>query len=97
MIKVGVNKYVEGEEEDVDLHEYREESAEEKIRDLKALRRERSSQEVTRTLKALETAVKEKKNVMPLLVDCCKAYCTVGEMTRVFKDSYGEFEEPGLF
>jgi len=97
LIKVGVNKYWEGEEEDVALHEYREESAEEKIRDLKALRRERSSQEVTRTLKALEITVKEKKNVMPLLVDCCKAYCTVGEMTRIFKDSYGEFEEPGLF
>ena len=43
LIKVGVNKYVEGEEEDVDLHEYREESAEEKIRDLKALRQERST------------------------------------------------------
>ena len=97
LIKVGVNKYWEGEEEDVALHEYREESAEEKIRDLKALRRERSSQEVTRTLMALEITVKEKKNVMPLLVDCCKAYCTVGEMTRIFKDSYGEFEEPGLF
>ena len=40
---MGVNKYVEGEEEDVDLHEYREESAEEKIRDLKALRQERSA------------------------------------------------------
>ena len=97
LIKVGVNKYVEGEEEDVALHDYREESAEEKIKDLQALRRERSSAEVSRTLRDLEQAVREKKNVMPFLVDCCRAYCTVGEMTRVFKEAYGTFEEPSIF
>ena len=97
LIKVGVNKYVEGEEEDVALHDYREESAEEKIKDLQALRRERSGVEVSRTLRELEQAVREKKNVMPFLVDCCRAYCTVGEMTRVFKEAYGTFEEPSIF
>jgi methylmalonyl-CoA mutase N-terminal domain/subunit len=97
LIKVGVNKYVEGEEEDVALHDYREESAEEKIKDLQTLRRERLSAEVSRTLRELEQAVREKKNVMPFLVDCCRAYCTVGEMTRVFKEAYGEFEEPSIF
>jgi methylmalonyl-CoA mutase, N-terminal domain len=97
LIKVGVNKYVVGEEEDVALHDYREESAEEKSRDLQALRRERSDADVSRSLKALEQAVREKKNVMPLLVDCCRAYCTVGEMTQVFREAYGTFEEPSIF
>jgi methylmalonyl-CoA mutase N-terminal domain/subunit len=97
LVKVGVNKYVVGEEEDVALHDYREESAEEKIKDLQALRRERSDAEVSRTLKALEQAVGDKKNVMPLLVDCCQAYCTVGEMAGVFKQAYGTFEEPSIF
>jgi len=97
LIKVGVNKYVVGEEEDVALHDYREELAEEKIKDLQALRRERSSADVSRTLKELEQAVQDKKNVMPFLVDCCRAYCTVGEMTRVFKEAYGTFEEPSIF
>ncbi|MBI5584372.1 MAG: methylmalonyl-CoA mutase [Deltaproteobacteria bacterium] len=97
LIKVGVNKYVVGEEEDVALHDYREESAEEKIRDLQALRRERSAADVSRSLKALEQAVRDKKNVMPFLVDCCRAYCTVGEMAGVFKQAYGTFEEPSIF
>jgi methylmalonyl-CoA mutase N-terminal domain/subunit len=97
LIKVGVNKYVVGEEEDVALHDYREELAEEKSKDLQALRRERSAVEVSRSLKALELAVGEKKNVMPFLVDCCRAYCTVGEMTRVFREAYGTFEEPSIF
>jgi methylmalonyl-CoA mutase N-terminal domain/subunit len=34
---------------------------------------------------------------MPYLVEACKAYATVGEMARVFRDVFGEFEEPGLF
>ena len=34
---------------------------------------------------------------MPFLVDCCQAYCTVGEMTGIFKEAYGTFEEPNIF
>jgi methylmalonyl-CoA mutase N-terminal domain/subunit len=97
LIKVGVNKYVVGEEEDVALHDYREETAVEKIQDLQALRRERSDADVSRSLKSLEQAVADKKNVMPFLVDCCRAYCTVGEMAGVFKQAYGTFEEPSIF
>jgi len=97
LVKVGVNKYVVGEEEDVALHDYREESAEEKIKDLQTLRRERPAADVSRTLQALEQAVRDKKNVMPFLVDCCRAYCTVGEMAGVFKQAFGTFEEPSIF
>jgi methylmalonyl-CoA mutase N-terminal domain/subunit len=33
-------------------------------------------------------------NLMPLLVDCCHAYATVGEMVDTLKREWGEFEEP---
>jgi methylmalonyl-CoA mutase N-terminal domain/subunit len=97
LIKVGVNKYSGGEQGEVELHEYSDESAKEQIEGLKELRRIRNSKEVARTLKALEKATKEQKNVMPSLVDCCKAYATVGEMTGVFRDAFGEFVEPSIF
>ena len=97
LIKVGVNKYAGGEQGEVELHEYSDESAKGQIEALKELRRTRNSREVARTLKALEKATKEKKNVMPYLVDCCTAYATVGEMTGVFRDIFGEFVEPSIF
>ncbi|MBN1227584.1 MAG: methylmalonyl-CoA mutase [Deltaproteobacteria bacterium] len=97
LIKIGVNKYTGGEEGKVELHEYNDESAVVQIKGLKELKRTRNGKEVTRTLKALENAAKEKKNVMPSLVDCCKAYATVGEMTGVFRDVFGEFVEPNIF
>ena len=95
--KVGLNIHTEGEPMDVELHEYTGESAEKQIASLKQLRSERSGREVARTLGELEAAAKAGKNVMPSLVECCKAYATVGEMARVFRDVFGEFDEPSLF
>jgi methylmalonyl-CoA mutase N-terminal domain/subunit len=98
-IKVGVNKYTDETEDqtDVDLHEYDESWVDQQIDSLKELRRTRDNREVTRTLQALEQGTAAGKNVMPLLVDCCKAYATVGEMAGVFRDLFGEWEEPNLF
>ncbi len=39
-------------------------------------------------------ATKDDENLMPLLVDCCHAYATVGEMVACLKAQWGEFKEP---
>ena len=98
-IKVGVNKYTDGDEDqtDVELHEYTEEWVDKQIDSLKELRRTRDNKEVSRNLKALEKATRGEQNVMPVLVDCCRAYATVGEMAGVFRDVFGEWEEPSIF
>jgi methylmalonyl-CoA mutase N-terminal domain/subunit len=97
LIKVGANKYTEGEEMEVELHEYRQESVAEQIERLQEVKRARDNQKVVQTLKDLEKAARDEKNVMPYLLECCKAYATVGEMTKVFKEVYGEFKEPSIF
>ena len=97
LLKVGVNIYREGESMDVELHEYNWESAEKQIESLREVRRERSDKDVSRTLKDLEAATRNGKNVMPYLVACCKAYATVGEMAGIFREIFGEFNEPSLF
>jgi methylmalonyl-CoA mutase N-terminal domain/subunit len=97
LLKVGVNIHTEGESKDVELHEYNWESAATQIEGLKQVRRERHNREVVRSLNELEKAAREGRNVMPFLVDCCRAYATVGEMTAIFRNIYGEFDEPSLF
>ncbi|NQU63922.1 MAG: methylmalonyl-CoA mutase, partial [SAR324 cluster bacterium] len=98
-IKVGVNKYCDEDKEpvDVDLHEYDDSWVEKQTAGLRELRRTRNDTEVSQSLKDLESAVKDKKNVMPYLVTCCKAYATVGEMASVFRDVFGEWKEPSIF
>ena len=96
-IKVGVNKYTEGVKMEVELHQYNESWGRRQIEKLKELKRTRNNREVGETLAALATAAKSHQNVMPYLVDCCKAYATVGEMANVFREVFGEFDEPSLF
>ncbi|PIP35052.1 MAG: methylmalonyl-CoA mutase [Desulfobacterales bacterium CG23_combo_of_CG06-09_8_20_14_all_52_9] len=97
IIKVGVNKYTEGEHPEVELHKYDEGWAKKQIKSLKALRKERNNREAVGTLKALKKSAAAGKNVMPGLVACCKAYATVGEMTGVFREVFGVWEEPSIF
>ena len=97
VIKVGVNKYTEGVDMEVELHEYNEEWARLQIKRLKELKNDRDNKAVKNSLKALEKAAREEKNVMPYLLECCKDYATVGEMSNVFREVFGEFVEPSIF
>jgi methylmalonyl-CoA mutase N-terminal domain/subunit len=95
--KVGVNKYTEGVDMEVELHEYNEQWASLQIERLQELKRNRDNKSVMKFLKALEKAASGQENVMPYLVDCCKCYATVGEMANVFRDVFGELKEPSIF
>jgi methylmalonyl-CoA mutase N-terminal domain/subunit len=97
VVKVGVNRYTEGVDMDVELHEYNEEWAQHQIEKLKKLRTNRDNKAVKESLKALEKATRKKENVMPYLVECCKSYATVGEMSNVFREVFGELVEPSIF
>jgi methylmalonyl-CoA mutase N-terminal domain/subunit len=97
LLKVGVNVYSDGEDEEVELHEYRWESAEDQVRSLNEVKKTRNNKAVTKALKSLEKATRDKRNVMPYLLECCKAYASVGEMTGVFREVFGEFKEPSIF
>ena len=95
--KVGVNKYTEGVDMEVELHEYNEEWARLQIERLRELKKDRDNKAVSKSLKGLEGAAGDQKNVMPYLVECSKHYATVGEMANVFRDVFGEYVEPSIF
>lgn len=97
VIKVGVNRYTEGADMEVELHEYNEEWARSQIAAVKELKRTRDNRAVSESLKSLKKAAQGTENVMPRLVDCCRNYATVGEMANVFRDVFGEHREPSIF
>jgi methylmalonyl-CoA mutase N-terminal domain/subunit len=62
---------------------------------LMRLRRTRDSAAVVASLNKLEQAARtDDQNVLPLLIECCHAYATVGEMVARLKLCWGEFQEP---
>jgi methylmalonyl-CoA mutase, N-terminal domain len=85
------------EQTNVELHAYNEEWAEKSCANLKAVRAGRDDRKVAQTLAALEKAAKGSDNVMPHLVKCCHAYATVGEMAGVFREIFGEWNEPEFY
>ncbi len=74
---------------------------------LKALRARRSNDEVRRTLDALKKAAAQEPvvrsdgrisdaNAMPFIIDCVRAYATVGEICHALKEVYGTYEEVSI-
>jgi methylmalonyl-CoA mutase N-terminal domain/subunit len=48
---------------------------------------------VDRTLHALQEAARGPANTMYALLDCVRAYATIGEMCDALRDVWGEYEE----
>src|SRR5581483_10066959 len=96
---VGVNKFQTDEERpEVEGYELDEKGRLRQLERLAEVKRTRSAADVKATLSALSAAAaKDSENLMPLLIDCAKAYCTVGEMVSVLKDQWGEFQRPVVF
>ncbi len=93
--KVGVNRYrMEEEEREVELHPYLPEQAEESIKRTAQVVAERDSEAVTVSLGELRQAAGQGQNIMPATMEAVRAYATLGEITAVLKDVYGEFREP---
>jgi len=96
-IIVGVNDYVMNEEpSEVPLLQIDESVAELQAERLKKLRSERDSSRVQTTLKNLSVGAQAGENTMPLLLDCVRAYATLGEMCDALRPVFGEYQEPAF-
>ena len=94
-IIVGVNDYVmEGEPADLSLLQIDESVAALQHDRLKALRSERNNDGVRDTLAALVKGARAGENTMPLLLNCVRAYATLGEMCDALRPVFGEYQEP---
>ncbi|MBI2875857.1 MAG: methylmalonyl-CoA mutase, partial [Candidatus Tectomicrobia bacterium] len=94
-VVVGVNRFANpAEEEDFPLHAYDVRIPERQAERLRRIRQERSSDRVRRALDRLRQAAEGTENLMPYLIESVEAYATLGEITRVFREIFGEFREP---
>ncbi|WP_435345137.1 acyl-CoA mutase large subunit family protein [Haloarchaeobius sp. HRN-SO-5] len=91
---VGVNEYQVDEEPEMDLEEVTEEDERRQQERLAEVRDARDDEAVEATLAALREAAEGDDNLMPYIVDCVKAYATVGEVCDVLRDVFGEYH-PG--
>ena len=98
-VVVGVNRFSSDEPPpDTQGYELDEKNRERQLERLAHVKRTRDPGRVRTTLAALRAGAEvDDCNLMPPLIDCVKAYCTVGEMVCVLKEEWGEFTQPVSF
>jgi methylmalonyl-CoA mutase N-terminal domain/subunit len=95
-IIVGVNDFVQEDEPPVPILYIDETTAETQLRRLQELRGARDNDAVRRSLDALREIAAGTGNTMYALLDCVRAYATVGEMCDALRGVWGEYEEEPL-
>ena len=93
-IIVGVNEFQV--DEPIDIPILRMDPAGERVHlaRLERVRAERDSAAADAALARLaEVCADESQNTMPALIDAVRAYCTLGEICRVMRDVFGEYQE----
>ncbi|HEY4688821.1 MAG TPA: methylmalonyl-CoA mutase family protein [Anaerolineae bacterium] len=93
---VGVNDYVQDEPIAIPLLAMDPEGQRRQAARLQALRRERDNEKVTGALAALREAATGTANLMPFILNAVKAYATLQEITDVFRDVFGVYQEPAI-
>jgi methylmalonyl-CoA mutase N-terminal domain/subunit len=90
---IGVNTAVEAGSDDVPVLAIDEGVAAVQQRRLADVRRRRDSRRADRALAGLVAAAQGAENTLPALLECARAYVTVGEMCGVLRRVWGEYEE----
>jgi methylmalonyl-CoA mutase N-terminal domain/subunit len=91
---VGVNDFVDGKPIAIPILEMDPQGYQRQVRRLEQLRRERDSGRVGQALDRLRLACQGTENTMPHLLDCVRAYATLGEIVNVMKEVFGVYAEP---
>jgi methylmalonyl-CoA mutase N-terminal domain/subunit len=95
---VGVNDFVTDEPElKIELLKISEEMERDQKQRMAAMRARRDSDLVEKRLAALREAANTSQNLMPFILDCARAYCTLYEIRAAMEAVFGAYREPVFF
>jgi len=95
-IIVGVNDHVTPEELPIKLLVIDDNVARRQTQKLEKVRSKRDNGRVQQALEALGSASATDANLMPYILECVRAYATLGEMCDVLRKVFGTYEEPAF-
>jgi methylmalonyl-CoA mutase N-terminal domain/subunit len=95
---VGVNEFVtDGPALEIELLKIAEATEREQGQRMAKMRAERDSALVGKRLDALREAAGTSRNLMPYILDCARAYCTLYEIRAAMESVFGAYREPVFF
>ena len=97
-IIVGVNDFIEsGERVEIPILVISPEVEQKQRKRLGDLRQSRDAVRVEQSLAELRKAALDQENLIPRLLNCTRAYGTLGEMCGALAEVFGVYEEPAVF
>jgi methylmalonyl-CoA mutase N-terminal domain/subunit len=94
---VGVNDFVEEAEAPVEILKVGDDAERTQRERLAQVRASRDPDAVATRLAELQRAAGEDRNIIPAMLDCARAYCTLYEIRHVLEVIYGSYREPIFF
>ena len=90
---VGVNCFVEKEEKPISILKIDPQVERDQVQRLKVIKKKRRVNKTKNALRQLEEGTKTDDCLMPLILNAVRAEATVGEITDIFRKTYGEYHE----
>jgi methylmalonyl-CoA mutase N-terminal domain/subunit len=94
---VGVNAFVDAAAPALDVLRVSDEADVVQRGRLAGMRARRDQRRVEDALAALRGAADQDINVIPAMLDCARAYCTLYEIRHALEEVYGAYREPVFF
>jgi methylmalonyl-CoA mutase N-terminal domain/subunit len=94
---VGLNDFVEEAEAPVQILKVGDAAEQTQRERLTRVRSQRDQGLVDARLAELGRAATEDRNIIPAMLDCARAYCTLFEIRHVLEEIYGSYREPIFF
>jgi len=97
-IVVGVNRFqLEDEKIEIPLLKIDPQVEIEQRGAVRKVRADRDNDKAARELERMKRAAQGSDNLMPVILDCARCYCTEGEIIATLKEIFGEYQEPPIF
>lgn len=93
-VVVGVNEYQDGGEQRPSIFSVDKRLVEHQLKRLEHHRRERDAARVHATLAMLKETASGSGNLMPPIIECVRAYATLGEICGALREVFGEYQAP---
>jgi methylmalonyl-CoA mutase N-terminal domain/subunit len=93
-IIVGVNRYTLPEERPIDTLHIPMEVEERKVDGVRRFKKNRDGARVKQCLAEVRAAASSSENLMPPLIRAVREGCSVGEVSDIFREIFGEYRDP---
>ncbi len=93
VIEVGINEFTTGHDEEYILFKVDENARTRQTEKLKKLKQRRDNNKVTSLLEDIKIKAKTEENLLPSLLEAIEAYATIGEISGVLRDVWGEYSD----